>query len=204
MARLEMTPSFEKESVLPVWSRSSRTAFLVVGALLVAVGVGWFSARHVSDGPSSGPAVAGQAVPAAVKCEIHLYFGDLQGRFLRAEQRVIDRPADDVAFGRQLVEALIDGPQKGGSRTLPEGVRLRAFFVTGGTAYVDFVSDAFVGHPGGVDTELLSIYAIVNTLVVNVETIREVKILIGGQERPTLAGHVDLQQNFMANMMWIR
>jgi spore germination protein GerM len=104
-----------------------------------------------------------------------------------------------------LVEGLIQGPRDIGSRTLPEDTRLRAvYLLNDGTCVLDFAEDAFNNHPGGVSTELLSIYAIVNTLVLNIEAVRSVKILIGGNEAAVLAGHVSLQQPFTANMLWVR
>ena len=51
---------------------------------------------------------------------------------------------------------------------------------------------------------MLTIYSIVNTLVLNMEEIRWVKLLIGGQEAATLAGHVDLSHLFNADMLWVR
>lgn len=189
---------------MPDRSVRSRYMLPAAAALLVAVGVGWFLARHTVDQGPVDTIMTAEKMSEAVRSEIYLYFGDPQGRFLRAEQRILDRPADDGTFSRQLIAALIRGPEKSSNRTLPEGARLRALFVVDGRAYVDFASASFISHPGGVETELLSIYSIVNTLVVNVDAIREVKILIGGQERVTLAGHIDLQLPFVANMMWIR
>ncbi len=185
-------------------SNIPRYAYWAVGAIVTAVLLGWIVAKQASNPQRSDAARPNLKPTAMEKKEIHLYFGDLQGRFLRAEQQVVDRPADDNLFGRYLVQALIKGPQNGGSRTLPEGARLRSFFVANATAYVDFESKAFEAHPGGVDAELLTIYSIVNTLVVNVEAIRDVKFLIGGHPAATMAGHLDIQHKFVANMMWIR
>ncbi len=179
--------------------------FMFCLAVVMAVAISWFVARRSSDLPPSGAAVPRQESQGSVKRVAHLYFGDTQGRYLMAEQYITAQPADGVAFGRQLVQALIQGSQKGSSRTLPKRAKLRAFYVTGdGTAFVDFSADAFVNHPGGVGAELLSIYSIVNTLVLNVEAIRSVKFLIGGQEAATLAGHVDLSHSFAANILWVR
>lgn len=189
---------------MPARYHRLRYLLIAIVALSVAATVGWFLARHTLHHPTTDSAPSDRKTPTVVQSEVHLYFGDWQGRFLRAEQRVLDRPADDVAFGRQLVDALIQGPLASGGRTLPQEASLRGFFIASGTAYVDFVSEAFAEHPGGVGMELLSIYSIVNTLVVNVEAIRDVQILIGGQEQLTLAGHIDLQQRFMADMMWVR
>lgn len=198
-----MTHSDERERVPLERSPFPRYLYWIAG-LFIAVGFGWIVTRLPSNDVSSDSVATRPGVPVAEKSAIYLYFGDPQSPFLRAEQLVVARPADDADFGRLLLEALIKGPRQGGSRTLPDGARLRTFFVSGSRAYADFESDAFIRHPGGVEAELLTIYAIVNTLVVNVEAIREVQILIGGQNRLTLAGHVELRLPFMADMTWVR
>ena len=136
---------------------------------------------------------------------VHIYFGDAQGRHLMAEQRVVAPPVDEVRLARLLIDLLVQGPKKEGSRTLPADVRLRALHVTeAGTAFIDFEENAFDSHPGGVGNELLSIYSVVHTLVLNVEKIRTVKFLIGGREAATLVGHVDLREPFEVDMLWVR
>lgn len=187
--------------------RSHPILFLVLfcSAILIAIGFGWFLANRSSDEIEPELNGSGYDSPAFKNREIHLYFGDPLGRYLTAEQRIIEQPEDAVALGRRVLAALLEGPKKGTSPTLPQGVDLRAFFIAGdGIAYVDFESGAFNNHPKGVETELLSIYSIVNTLVLNVDEIRSVKILIGGQEAATLAGHVDLSHPFKADMLWVR
>ena len=178
---------------------------LLGSALLIAAGVGWYIAKRSAGLSGYGPPPAVIETPALQKQAVHLYFGDSQGRFLTAEQRIMDQPEDGVLSGRQMVAALIQGPRNGASRTLPPDARLRSFFITDdGTACVDFEAASFDQHPGGAGAELLSIYSIVNTLVLNVEAIRSVKILLGGQEAATLAGHVDLSHAFEADMLWVR
>lgn len=188
-------------------NRRSAPPYLVLlgSAICIAIGLGWFLAKRSSEMPSPLPAKVETVERVSSKQAVHLYFGDSHGRYLTAEQRVVDQPLDAMAAGRQLLTALIQGPRREGSPTLPKDARLRAFYMTGeGTAYVDFMADAFDNHPGGVGTELLSIYSIVNTLVLNVEAIRSVKFLLGGQEAATLVGHVDLRHPFEANMLWVR
>ncbi|MGD8834477.1 MAG: GerMN domain-containing protein [Desulfobacteraceae bacterium] len=174
-------------------------------AILIAVGLGWMLANRSGEQLGDVPSGPGYGPRAVEKSEIHLYFGDDQGRYLTAEQRIVDRPGDAVAFGRQILAVLLAGPKQGASRTLPKGAALRAFHIlSNGVAYVDFESGSFDDHPKGVATELLSIYSIVNSLVLNVEEIRTVKFLIGGQEAATLAGHVDMSHPFKADMLWVR
>lgn len=182
-------------------------SLILIGvAMALAVGVGWFLAKRSLE-ERALPSTASLPQPEAGGRRVisHLYFGDLQGRFLTSEQRSVHRPDAAAAYARQLINMLIEGPKQGGSRTLPETARVRALFVSGdGIAYVDFVDEAFEQHPGGVGSELISLYSVVNTLVLNIEEIRCVKLLIGGQEAVTLAGHVDLTPVYKAAMLWVR
>ena len=183
----------------------SYLAIFLAIAVLVAVGLGWLWSKRVTDVARNSAVPAERAALAMQKRQIHLYFADGSGKYLSAEQRVLEQSLDVASAARELVEALIRGPMKGGTRTLPRTAELRALFVTAdGMAYLDFKTDAFDFHPGGVRTELMTIYSIVDTLVLNLEQVRQVKFLIGGQEAATLAGHVDLSRPFKADMLWIR
>lgn len=73
----------------------------------------------------------------------------------------------------------------------PERTALRAFYLEeNGRAVVDLDQWAFEG--GGTDTETYRIYGIINTICYNYPEVRSVKLLVDGQERETLLGHIDL------------
>ncbi|MGD9106169.1 MAG: GerMN domain-containing protein [Desulfobacterales bacterium] len=135
----------------------------------------------------------------------HLYFSDKSNSFLTAEERNLFHSENPVEYAKIIVEALIDGPRKGHMRTIPAGTTIRALYVTrDGTAYVDISNTIKDSHPGGIKTELFTIYSIVNSLILNIPEIDDVKLLIGGRESKTLAGHIDLSAPFKANMLLIR
>ncbi len=139
------------------------------------------------------------------KIPAHLYFADRSNSFLKSEQRVMHQPNDPVEFGRAIVEALIKGPQKGLVRTIPVGTELSAIYIgPANVCYVDLSATVKKNHPGGSNSELLTIYSLVNSLILNVAEIERVKILIDGNEAPTLAGHINLQFPFKAHMLLIR
>jgi len=139
------------------------------------------------------------------KTVVHLYFSDKENSFLIAEKRALFHPDNPAEFSKIIINALIDGPREGLMRTIPDGTILRALYVTqDGTAYVE-ISDAIKdAHPGGIKSELFTIYSIVNTIILNIPGIDAVKILIEGRESMTLAGHIDLRFPFKANMLLIR
>jgi Sporulation and spore germination len=101
--------------------------------------------------------------------------------------------ADPVERSKQLVNALIaraPGPEK---RTLPAEASLLAFYIQpDGTAIADFSDEISSGMPSGILSEQLAVQSIAQTLGANVAGIRQLKILVHGQEAEALAGHVDL------------
>ena len=140
-----------------------------------------------------------------MKRRVHLYFANPAGSFLTAESRVLEVSPDPTGLGRALVAALLHGPRGRLIRTLPDTTELRTFFVAPDrTAYVDLTRAVAADHPGGCQAELLSVYSIVNTLVLNSSDIGSVKILLEGNETMTLAGHIDLQSALYADMLLIR
>jgi hypothetical protein len=46
-------------------------------------------------------------------------------------------------------------------------------------------------HPGGSTAELLTVYAIVNTITTNIPEVKKVQLLFDGIAIETIAGHID-------------
>jgi len=139
------------------------------------------------------------------KSLVHLYFADRKNEFLIAEDRAVLYSNGPEELGGIIIRELIKGPEKELMQTIPAGVSLRAFYVTENkTAFVDLSKDVIKNHPGGIKSEILTIYSIVNTLILNITEINAVKIIIDGHESLTLTGHIDLSLPFKANMLLIR
>lgn len=166
---------------------------------------GW-AATGIAAG--SDPDTTGKTPAARTQTEkavIHIYFAAKDNSFLQAEERVIISRGNAADLGRRIIEALIQGPRTELMQTIPAGTDLRAFFLTpGGAAYVDLTEAVTENHPGGSKLEMMTVYSIVNSLILNVPEIESVKILIAGQEAQTLAGHVDIRFPFKADMLLIR
>ena len=151
-----------------------------------------------------GPRPGGTAAPTKTS-PIHLYFAGRNSTFLTAEQRMILHTDDPANLAHAIVNALIKGPRKSLVPTIPADARLRALYIApDGTCYVDLSQAVRANHPGGSKSELLTIYSMVNSLVLNVPEIERVQILIDGYEVSTLAGHIDLQLPVKANMLLVR
>lgn len=105
--------------------------------------------------------------------------------------------ADPVERSKQLLIALITRPPAPEVRTLPEEATLLAFYIQpDGTAVVDFSDEFSSRMPSGILSEKLAVDSITQTLGANKTGIRQLKILIHGQEAETLAGHLDLYSMF--------
>ena len=147
------------------------------------------------------------AAPSATeaKTAVYLYFASRSADHLTAEPHAIRSLPDPGTLGARIVKTLIQGPRGPLTRTLPPETRLRAFFITpDGTAYLDFSGEIASRHPGGIDSEMLTVYSVVNSLVLNVPQVEAVKFLVEGREAASLSGHLDISSPFTANMLLIR
>jgi hypothetical protein len=137
---------------------------------------------------------------------IHLYFADQTDQFLKVEDRVVAHPESPCQFAQVLLNALFEGSNKNLNPVLPKGDFLRAVYIENErqTAYVDLKQTIIAHFPGGVTQELLTIYALVNTLTLNMREVKQVKITIGGQEANTLNGHLDIRYPYTTNMLIVR
>jgi len=152
-----------------------------------------------------GPGLDGQTGRQPHRLPAHLYFAEKKGRFLTAEERTLLHPGTPEGYGKEIIQGLINGSRRGLMRTIPPDTQLRALYISkDGTAYVDLTKELTTRHSGGIQMERLTIYAIVNSLILNVSEIEAVKILIDGRESLTLAGHMDLRFPFKAEMLLVR
>jgi hypothetical protein len=137
---------------------------------------------------------------------VHLYFADETDQYLKVEDRVVSHPDSPCLFAQILLNALFEGSNTNLNPVLPKGEFLRAVYIENDsqTAYIDLKQTIISHFPGGVTQELLTIYAIVNTLTLNMREVKQVKIVIGGQEANTLNGHLDIRYPYITNMLIVR
>jgi hypothetical protein len=187
-------------------------AIFLGAALALLIGWLWFgrnAGRTTSGAAGPGGAAATAAAAAAGgetrRIRATLFFVAEDGnRLVGADREVVyaDGPVDQA---RRLMEALVQPIDKPLLQAIPAETKLRTLFITDtGDAYVDFSPELSSKHPGGSLSELLTVYAIVNTLTVNLPAIVRVQILVDGKEVDTLAGHVDLRRPLPKNLTWTR
>lgn len=178
------------------------TMFCLIGFICSML---WWGCKDPSAQNQVSVGDLSQAEMSVERIRVHLYFLDSNNSYLIAEERSFPISNHPKKLGLQILEALLDGPKQTLERAIPEGTELRGFYILENrTAYVDLSQDLRERHAGGANSELMTIYSIVNSLVLNIATIETVKILVEGREVTTLAGHVDLRYPLQANMLYVR
>ena len=123
------------------------------------------------------------------KSPVVVYFGTADAQYLVGERRWVRREEKEPATAINL---LLQGPTHPDLiRTVPPRTRLLNLRVQDGVAWADFSSEIIHDHPGGSAGEILTVYAIVNTLTEFPE-IRRVAITVEGRRLESLVGHMDL------------
>ena len=74
-------------------------------------------------------------------------------------------------------------------KVTPTGPELAVVNLTGAFA---------ASHPSGLETETLTVLSVCATLHANLPRVTEVRFLVDGQPRDTLAGHADLRRTYLA------
>jgi hypothetical protein len=97
---------------------------------------------------------------------------------------------------------LVSGPvdsKTGAPKTADPNPSATSPPVTGPELAVVNLTGSFVaGHPSGLETETLTILSICGTLHANLPRVTQVRFLVDGQPRATLAGHADLSRTYLA------
>lgn len=129
---------------------------------------------------------------------LRLYFANSDKTELQVEERVIEVNTNQ-AREKTIVEQLIAGPEEEGlQRTIPVETKIRDITTTSdGTCYVDLSQDFVTKHNGGKMEELLTVYSIVNSLC-ELEQVKKVQFLIGGEKLDLYKGNLEFKTPFTA------
>jgi hypothetical protein len=66
-------------------------------------------------------------------------------------------------------------------------------------AVVNLSSGLLQAHPSGIETETMTLLSLIGTLHANIPEIAQVRFLVDGAPRDTLAGHADLTRTYLAS-----
>jgi Sporulation and spore germination len=171
-------------------------AVAIMVAIALAMGVYlWHMRGRVQQ--AEAPVEFARPVTAPVQGpteQVTLYVAYDDPGGLRAQRASIPLPAGRQERAQELLRALLAlYLDKSSSHPLGPGAEIRdVYLVDPGLAVID-VNDAFAdAHRSGILVEELTLASMVQTLAVNIPGVSRVKILVGGKERETLAGHADL------------
>ncbi len=118
-------------------------------------------------------------------------------------------PADSNTRARVVLEKLLAEytapgsahplqPGPPGTESIHEVFLTHAPGMRGLLAVVDLTEHFVHSHPSGIEPESLTILSIIATLHANLPQVAEVRFLVDGEPRATLAGHAALDQTFLA------
>ncbi len=129
------------------------------------------------------------------KREATLYFSDQEAEFLIGEKREIRKKEEVEEEAQEVIRELIKGPKGRLLPTLPSQTELLSFQLDDkGTARVNFNSALSKDHPGGSSAEMMTVYSVVNSLIINFPEIKRVQFLVEGKEIESITGHLSLNR----------
>jgi hypothetical protein len=177
--------------------RKNRFVLLVLLILLLVLG--GVLARQFLLSPPPAPVPSATLEEPPPLREALLYFATADGAGLEAELRELEDCLIEEDCLRSTIQALVSGPGGDLVAVFPATAQIQSISVDGATVTVSFSRELVTGHPGGSMTELLTVYALANTLAANFPHLRQVRVLVDGAPVETLKGHVDLREPVAAD-----
>ena len=201
-------------------TRARTAALALFAVMLLAV---WSCASPQDDDPAAAEPVEAADATADVAAEddadpdseteteeadkplrtatVEIYFPSALSDGLVGEFRQIFDTVTPGDRAKQIIADLISGPTSDDClRAVSPNTRLRQVYVLAdGTAYLDFSSALTEGIGGGSMKELLTVYAIVDSVAFGVREVQRVGILVNGRPLETMNGHLDLSRPLKPN-----
>jgi hypothetical protein len=167
----------------------------LAGVLIAGLIVLFFVGPRWLSTPGSVEPLPAAGTAEARKIRARLFFVGTDGERLSPVEQEVPFGEGPSEQARRIVEAELSAPPAPYSSPIPAGTKLKTIFLTPkGEAYVDLSPEVRTNHPGGTTNEVLTVYALVNALTLNLPAITGVQILVDGKEVDTLAGHLDLRR----------
>lgn len=187
--------------------------FLLLAASLIMGAVLWHlrerAHQRLLQGEDSAPTQAPEVAPAE---QATLMVANDADNSVQPRALSLPLPQNPEARARALLGRLLDlyaspgatHPVPGGAGSVAQVFLLPVAgadgkpLQNGSQMAVVNLTGAFVsGHPSGLQTETLTVLSICATLNANLPRVAEVRFLVDGQRRATLAGHADLTRTYL-------
>src|SRR5580692_1391064 len=209
-------------------ARHQTILFIVLLAASIGMGVGLWrqldrAHQRLLTGVDSTPTQAPQVAPAE---RATLLVASDADNSLLTQAQTLPLPQDPGARARLILGKLLDlyaapdaaHPVPGGAKSIAQvflmpAPNLSATPAETGLAeprsaepkpagpelaVVNLTGSFAASHPSGLETESLTVLSICGTLHANLPRVTQVRFLVDGQPRATLAGHADLTRTYLA------
>jgi len=179
-----------------------RILLIALATIAAALVLAWLVLS--GDAPVVGPLDVTPAEAVATPApeqRIVLLFEGSDGR-LHPELREVPLPADVHERARIVVGELLAGPTGGLTAVVPYAAEVNAVYIDNeGLAFIDLTPPP---EPlEGSHIELMLVYGVVDSVLLNCPELIAVQLLFGGREVPTLTGHLDLSHPLVLNKQLI-
>jgi hypothetical protein len=195
-----------------VISRFQTILFCVLLAISIAMGAVLWHLRdrahqRLVAGEDSAPTSAPEVAPAE---QATLLVANDADNSMLAQVQSLPLPQDPGARARAILGRLLDlyaapkatHPVPGGAASVGQVFLMPTQADSQSTgpemAVVNLTSAFAASHPSGVETETLTLLSICGTLHANLPRVTQVRFLVDGRTRSTLAGHADLTRTYLA------
>ena len=174
-----------------------RLAITVVVLLLATAALGGY-VLHLKHSAEKSPATSVDTRPVAPPVAgsttaVTFFLANDSDGALHQRTVNIALPDEPSKRGLEILRALVGQYLKPDS-THPLGASsdISDVYVLNNIAVIDTNAAFGDGHRSGILVEQLTLASLAKTLAANLPGITAIKLLVDGQERPTLAGHADL------------
>ena len=195
---------------------------VLLAASVVMGGILWHLRERAHQrllmGEDSAPTRAPQVAPAE---KATLVVANDADNSLLNEVQTLPLPQDAESRARVILGKLLDlyaapdatHPVPGGASSVAQVFLRPAPSLSGGAAasltkavpsngslmaVVNLTGSFVANHPSGLESETLTVLSICGTLHANLPRVTEVRFLVDGVPRATLAGHADLTRTYLA------
>jgi hypothetical protein len=188
---------------------------LLVALLIASLGMGFKlwqlrerAHKRLLAGETTAPTKAPEVAPAEQATLIAA--NDLENSLV-PQVHSLPLPADPGARARAVLGKLLDlyaapdatHPVSGGAASVAQVFLLpvpgsKTTQASGDQlAVVNLTGSFAASHPSGLEAESLTVLSICATIHANLPNVTEVRFLVDGRQRPTLAGHADLTRTYL-------
>ena len=167
----------------------------VIAAVAIVFGAKFFSDQNRQD----------NAIPEQEQAKLvsqldpiprQLLFPGTGGKLYGEERQLLPLETTESSI-RQLLETLLAGPKSQGLHPLfaTEAVSVDVLMTQNARIYVNLISSEMISPPPmGTHQEMLTVFSLVNSIILNFPEIRGVVLLWNGEQNSTFAGHIHTAQ----------